>query len=274
MNKISLFGSRIVEIYQMVFSVFKKNPTLYLLFLWIGLLEFIALAVLFFAPSEPVSYVLAPIIRTFWSERFLHYPDNFVLLPKLFAHVHFLISTVFGVFVTGLVIKKIEADTKGEQLSTLSAVRPVFKYYLSLVFGWLISYAIFTFALRGVLAVLPGKVLIQLGGGFILGVAVQALVAFLLPAIIILENGFFKALFEGFRVGLKNLLLTSGLIFVPMFLAFAISFVKLYIPLVIKVHPEMVLWILAGGIVISVVVDILVTSSATLLFLKVRNNKS
>ena len=273
MNKFSFFWSKIVEIYQQVFSVLRKNPTVLILFLWVGLFDLIALVVLFFAPVPPVSYVLAPIIRTFWTERFLHYPDNFLLLPKLFGHAHFLISTVFGVFVTGVVIKKIEADTKGEQLSTLSAVRPVFKYYLPLVLGWLISYAIFSFTLKGVLAVLPGKVLIQLGSGFILGIIVQSLVAFLLPAIIILENGFFKALFEGFRLGFKNLLLTSGLVFIPMVLAFALSFVKLYTPLFVKIYPEIVLWVLAGGIVVSMVVDIFVTSSATLLFLKVRNNK-
>ncbi|MBI1977868.1 MAG: hypothetical protein HYS55_03865, partial [Candidatus Omnitrophica bacterium] len=230
MKTLSFFWFRIVEIYRQVFSVFRKNPTLIALFLWIGFFDLLALVLLFLAPMPPVSYVLAPIIRTFWSDQFLHYPNNFVLLPKLFSHAHFLISTVLGVFVTGLVIKKIDADLKGEKLSTLSAARPVLKYYLSLVIGWLISYAIFAFTLKGILALLPGSFLIQIGSGFVLGVLVQSFVVFLLPAIVLLENGFFKALFVGFQVGIKNLPLTSGLIFIPMVLAFLLSFVKLYTP--------------------------------------------
>ncbi|MBI1977247.1 MAG: hypothetical protein HYS55_00680, partial [Candidatus Omnitrophica bacterium] len=84
--------------------------------------------------------------------------------------------------------------------------------------------------------------------------------------------GFFKALFVGFQVGIKNLPLTSGLIFIPMVLAFLLSFVKLYTPLLAeRTYPEIVLWILVGGIGVSLVVDMLVTSSATLLFLKARS---
>ena len=208
----SFFWSKIVEIYQQAFSVLKKNPTILFLFLWLGILDALALIALFFAPSAPFSYVLAPIIRTFWSDRFLHYPDNFLLLPKLFSHAHFAISTVIGAFITGLVIKKIEADTKGEKISTLFAAGRISRYYFSLVIAWLISYGIFAFTLKGVLFILPKNALIQLVIGFILGLLVQAFISFLLPAIVILENGFFKALWEGFRFGAKNMLITMGLI--------------------------------------------------------------
>src|SRR3989338_4481395 len=183
MKTVSFFWSKIVEIYRQVFSVLRKNPTVLFLFIWIGIFDVLALIALFSAPSPPFSYVLAPIVRTFWSDRFLHYPANFLLLPKLFNHAHFVISTVIGVFISGLVIKKIEAETKGESLSTLSAAGKVFRYYFSLVIAWLVSYAIFTFALKGVAFVLPKNLWIQLGGGFVLGVLIQSLVAFLIPAI-------------------------------------------------------------------------------------------
>ena len=120
-TKHSFFWQKIVEIYQQVFSVLKKNPTVWLLFIAVGVFDLSALMALFLAPCEPVSYMLAPIIRAFWGDRFLHYPYNFLLLPKLFNHVHFLIATLIGVFVSGLVIKKIEAHTMDKELSTLTA---------------------------------------------------------------------------------------------------------------------------------------------------------
>ncbi|MBI4358217.1 MAG: hypothetical protein HY584_02865 [Candidatus Omnitrophica bacterium] len=274
MNRITFFWSRIVEIYQQVFSVLRKNPTVLFLFIWIGIFDVLALVVLFSAPTPPFSYVLAPIIRTFWNDRFLHYPDNFLLLPKLFGHAHFVISTVFGVFISGLVIKKIEADAKGEQLSILSAAGKIFRYYFSLVIVWLISYAVFSFALKGIAWILPKNLWIQLGGAFILGVLIQSLVAFLIPAILIVEKGFLRALGEGFRVGIKNIALMSALILVPMLFAFLISFARLYTPLFVQIQPEIVLWVLACGIVISLLADIFVTCSAALLFLKVRERSS
>src|SRR3989338_1102249 len=144
----TFFWPQVVEIYKQVFSVLRKNPKILFLFFVIGVLDFVALALLFLAPSPPVSYVLAPIIRTFWGNHFLHYPDNFLLLPKLFGHAHFLISTVIGVFITGLVIKQIEGEYTGEKSSTISSIQLVLKKYISLVIAWLISYGVYVASLR------------------------------------------------------------------------------------------------------------------------------
>ncbi len=270
----NFFMTKIVEIYKQVFSMLQKNPTVLFLFLILGIFDAIALTILFFAPIPPVSYVLAPIIRTFWTDQFLHYPYNFLLLPKLFGHAHFLISTVIGVFISGLIIKKIEADTKGETISTLFAFGFVLKKYISLVVAWLISYGVFTVGLKGLLYLLPKNLLIQMAGGFVLALLIQSIFAFLLPSLIIVDQGFLRSFLEGLRCGLKNVGIMSAIFAVPMLLVFAASFAKLYTSLFVQIYPELVLWVLAGGIVITLVVDILITSSATLMFLKVRNKKS
>jgi hypothetical protein len=274
MSTKSIFWSRIVEIYQQVFSMLKKNPTILFLFFTIGILDFIALIVLFLAPSAPVSYVLAPIIRTFWSDYFLHYPNNFLLLPKLFGHAHFLISTVVGVFITGLVVKQIEAEVTGQKISTVKAAAIVIRKYFSLVLVWLVSYGIFTLSLKGILPLLPSNIWIHLAGGFFLGLLIQSIFLFLIPALILVKQGFVKSLLEGFRFGIKNVLLTGALIAVPTFLALLVSFTKLFTPRLVRIQPEIVLWVLAGGIVISLFIDVLITSSATLLFLKGRTERS
>ena len=253
----------------------RKNPIIYFLFIWIGILDLIALVLLFLAPSPPVSYLLAPIIRTFWSDQYLHYPDNFLLLPKLLGHAHFLISTVIGVFVTGLVIKQIEGDWSGERATTISSMQLVLKKYVALVVAWLISYGAYVASLKLLMAVLPPIFpALQLLVSFLLAVAVQAILAFFLPALIVLNQGFLRSLWEAIRFGTQNMLVTSALILVPVFLALCVSVLKLYTPLFVQVHPELVLWVLTAGIVVSVLVDLWVTSSVTLLYLKARQGKS
>ncbi len=107
-----------------------------------------------------------------------------------------------------------------------------------------------------------------------MGLLIQSIFAFLLPSLIIVNQGFFYSFLEGLRCGLKNVGIMSALFAVPMLLVFAASFAKLYTPLFVQIYPELVLWVLAGGIVITLIVDILITSSATLVFLKGRNEKS
>lgn len=268
---LNFFWRKFVGIYQQTFAVLKESPTIGILFLLIAFFDFLALVVLFYAPSEPVSLVIAPVIRTFWGERFLHYPENFVLLPKLLNHAHFLILSLFGISVTGIAIKKIEAHAEGNTLSVLSAVGPVFKKYFSLLVVWLAFYGFFMFSLKHILRQLPPNVWAQLAGGFCVGIVIQSLFAFLLPSLLISGRGLFRDLWEGMLTGVRHFLLTSSLIAVPMVLIVTLSFFKAMAPLMVRFYPEMVLWVLAAGIIISMIVDLLVTTSTTLLYLQVRN---
>jgi len=249
----------------------KKNPTVLFLFLILGIFDGIALTILFFAPIPPISNLLAPIIRTFWSDKYLHYPYNFLLLPKLFGHAHFLINTVIGVFVSGLIIKKIEAVNLGQGISTLSAAGDILKKYFSLVLAWLISYGAFSISLKGLLYLLPHNFIILLTCTFLLSLIIQSIFAFLLPSLVIVNRNFFYAFLGGLKVGCQKILLMIGVFFLPMFLVFALSFTKLYTSLFVKIYPELVLWVLTAGIVITMIVDILITTSATLIFLKARS---
>ncbi|MBI4115665.1 MAG: hypothetical protein HY447_03715 [Candidatus Omnitrophica bacterium] len=253
----------------------RKDPMVGMLFGVILVCDFIALALLFLAPSPPVSYVLAPIIRTFWDDQFLHYPANFLLLPKLLDHAHFVITTIIGVFLTGVVIKKIEGQiVERERVSLLDACGSVMKRYLSLIIAWLLSYGLLVFSLRVTLPIIPQNAWLQLGGAFGVSVMIQGLVVFLLPAILILNKGFFRSVWEGLRFGAKNILVAVALISLPMFFVIALSFFKILTPVYVRVYPEFVLWVLSIGILIMTVVDLWITSLATILFLKERNHES
>lgn len=270
-KKPAIFGAKIVEIYQQTISLLSENPTILFLFLMIALMDALALTVLYFAPSKPFSILLAPIIRAFWSEAFLHYPKNFILLPKLFNHAHFVILTFVGIVITGIVVKKIEAHLQGGRVTTVSAAGPVMKRYFSLLVAWLLTYFSFWIAIKLIMPILPRSLPVQLTAGFGIALILQSLFVFLIPAIMIQGRGLLPDLVQGLLFGLINLPKTALLIAVPVVLVIGVSYFKSMAPVFVESYPEAVLWILGVSIGITMMVDMLITSATTILYVKARN---
>jgi hypothetical protein len=270
-RKTGSLSDRIAEIYRETFAILVEYPTIGFLFLAITLLDIAALISLFLAHSAPFSIVLAPIIRAFWDDRFLHYPQNLVLLPKLFNHAHFVILSVFGILVSGITIKKIEGAAKGERTATFTALAPVFKKYFALLVSWLVCYGVFVFMAEKILEALPGTLPVQLVVGFVVSLAVQAVFAFVLPAVLIESRGFLKNFWAGLVFGFKNFFTTILLVAVPVFMIVIFSFFKALTPVYTRSYPEAVLWVLIAGIFVSLIVDFTVTVTTTLFYVKSRN---
>jgi hypothetical protein len=263
------FGS----IYKETFQLLQREPLIVFLFFFLAIFDLIALTFLFLAPSEPVSFILAPIIRTFWDELYLHYPENLSLLPKLFTHAHFVMMSFFGIVFIGAAIKKIEAYTAEHALSATSAAGFTLQKYFKAVIAWLISYAAFIYVLKHLLVALPPSVAVQLTGGFLLGLTMQSLFVFLLPSVLISKKGMFKALAHGMVFGVRHFLKTASLLALPMLLISALSYFRLMTPLYMRTDPDRVLWVLVIGIFVSMAVDLFVTSITTLYFIQERGSE-
>lgn len=248
----------------------RENPIVWFFFLVIALLDFTALVILFLAPSEPISIVVAPIIRAFWGERFLHYPGNFLLLPKLLNHAHFLISVFAGIFITGIVIKKIESFWDGTGKTAITVVKPVLKKLFQLLTVWIVAYVLFTYASKFLIQRLHVSIGPDLAIMYFLGLIYQSLFAFLIPAILINDKGFLKDVKAAFAFGLKNLWVTMQLLGIPMLLLIGMAFLRYMTPYYVSFYPELVFWILVFGIFVTLITDLLVTSLTTILFLEER----
>ncbi len=264
--KPGFFWSKTVEIYKQSFVVLSETPTVLFLFIFMAVLDYLALAVLFFAHSEPVSLVLAPIIRTFWGSRFLHYPDNFLLLPKLLNHAHFVLTCVVGVILTGIAIKLIESSLKGDRRTVVAVSGVVFKKYFALLTAWVFSYGVFYYGLRFVLRSLPSHWFIQVGTSYLLGIVVQGFLIFLFPALLIAGRGLLKDSVTAFRFSFRHFGEAVAILAVPMLAVMFISFLRALAPVFIRFSPELVLGVLIFNIPVSMVVDLLLTTAATILF--------
>lgn len=266
------FWPKIKEVYSQTFLLLKENPTIWMLFAVIGICDAIALALLTMAPDSFMTPILAPLIRSFHGERFLHYPENFMILPKLQHNAHLAILCILGIIITGIVILKIDAHLKGDRIATLSAIPKVVMKYAGLLVAWLVAYGVFRSAVVWGLPIFPRSLIVQLSVAFIAGLIIQSFFAYLIPALLLGQKGFLKDLGDGIRFGVKYLPLTCGLIFVPMLVAIMLSYLKAVTPILIRTMPETVLVILGIGIIVMIVVDLIVTVTTTILFLKERKN--
>ncbi|HTL48453.1 MAG TPA: hypothetical protein VL688_10395 [Verrucomicrobiae bacterium] len=242
-----------------------------LLFLFLAVAEALALTTLFLAHSAPFSKIFAPIIRRFWGDRFLHYPDNFLLLPKLYGYANAAILTVVGLLVSGITIKLIEAAVLHTGVSTLTAAQSSFQKYFGLLAVWIPAFLIMRYGTSFLMPHIPHSLPAEFMVILLMFVVIQAITAFLFTAVMTSKNGFFKALVEGFGTLKEQGGVLIGAIFIPCVIGVALSFLKSTAPSFVRFYPESVLLILYSGIFITMVIDLYVTSVSTILYLKARN---
>jgi len=251
-----------------------RNPLVLFLFVFLALMQACALTVVFLSHSEPIGSLLGPIIRRFWGDRFLHYPDNFLLLPKLFSYAEMAVITVAGLVITGITIQLIASAREREHSSTIvTAFWGTLQRYFGLLFIWLCIFFALRYGARAVLDFLPNRLPLHFAGLLGVFLMMQMLTAFLFPAIILSGKKYWKSVSEGLGLALTNMPRLFLLLVLPVGLSVALSYLKTMSPLVSQNNPDMVLVILYGSIVVSTAVDLFITSATAILYLKVRNSK-
>jgi len=83
-------------------DTYVTNPVILIPFLSIAFVQLLALEILYFAPRYPLAAFFNPIVQTLWGERFVHYPNNLLILPKLFQNVQvFVYIFISSFFISG-----------------------------------------------------------------------------------------------------------------------------------------------------------------------------
>jgi hypothetical protein len=270
----------------------KNHPALFVPFVIFALLEFIALIILYFAVRMPLRLIFGPAIKTFWGERFLHYPLNFLLLPKLASFARMGLSILFASLLTGMAVAIVLEVYHKKQINLQSAFKSALKSYANLFIVVFIFTTLFYFSVKIITIVLIryfmaghsrllflkpeiwlGPVLMAIN--FLIALLIQAAFIYAIPILIIEKEKLVKAI-------IKSLLLFKKL-FVPTLILVGLPML-FYIPVIVleynstiligRTFPEIILWVLSlGTIVSSLVVDPLVTISTAVLYLMYREGK-
>ena len=91
---------KLSHVYSALGDCFKTYPVILVPFLIFTLIDLCGLIFVFLIPRAPLYALLGPIVRTFWGEQFLHYPANFLLLPKLASLSRTILSVIFSMLLS------------------------------------------------------------------------------------------------------------------------------------------------------------------------------
>lgn len=282
MNPKTTVKSSLLVIYTVTLQTLRKKPAVYVPFIIFALFELFLLLLVYLAPRMPVRIFLGPPIKTLWGERFLHYPLNFLLLPKLASLSRMVLSIFLGSLTTGIAVailyqKEIKSVLKKYALLFLTVLFTTALFYVSTKTAVLLLAKYFMAGHSKLLflktGLWMGPILTVLN--FTAAIFAQALFVYVIPKLIISNENFIKTILGGFVFFQKHFILTLTLVGLPM---------MLYTPIIIlnqnalflmnKVYPEFLLWVAVLGTVISsFIIDPLITVSTALFYLNKKNDE-
>jgi len=260
---------KIIEIWKETFIILRRYPQIFLPFLLVGIFSGITLYILYLAPQRPVSFLLAPPIRVFFGEKFLHYPYNLYLLPKLYYYAHILIGATLGILMNAtacFMLKDIYYREREPRILANSFLS--LKRYFSLLGIWAIIFFLSYFWLR--LIKIKGENSISFSIFSFLGnVFISTLFIYAIPALVFEKRKIFSALGRSLVLFKKFPFLTLFLVFIPSSFYLPVIFLKRNILFLMEhFSPEIIIFVLGIGISVSVVVDLFTTTLPAVLFLK------
>jgi hypothetical protein len=197
-------------------DAFVNSPIILLPFITIAFVQLFVLEVLYFSPRFPLSAFFNPIVGTLWGAEFTHYPNNILLLPKLFQNMQVLIYICVSSFFIAVAIAIISAINNDRKIKFLEACKETLGQYIHIFAGAMISfgaflglYKLYHLSLQAVLDLssVDGAFFIVnriVSGGapyahLLIGVFVTTLFAFVFPIIVIEKRKIFAAIGLNFK---------------------------------------------------------------------------
>jgi hypothetical protein len=240
-------------------------------FISVGIANIIAAYILYYAPQRPVSILLGPPIRRLFGEKFLHYPFNFYILPQLFGYAELVVNAFLGIFMTAIAVSMVADALKGHEASFLISFIRAIKRYFALVVTWALMFGAVYFASKYLPRILhtsdPNKLLLVKNMRFLATVFVQVLFIYIVPSMIVKNKNIFSAIKNNFVFLIRFFFPTVFLGLVPALLYVPVVVLKSKTAeLVNTFFPEVVLGVVVVGIIASVAVEAIVTTSIAVLY--------
>lgn len=263
------------KIYNLTLTSCKKNPIILAPFAIYAILELIGLLVVYSIPRYPLTVIFGPIIRTLWGEMFLHYPSNFLLLPKLASLLRMVTSVTVGSLLTGIAIAILYKKSPKDAV----------KKYVSLFLITFIIAALFYCGVKIITIILLkyffsghtrllfiksniwfGPILLIIN--MLMALFIQSAFVYTIPALFSKENKFISAIFESLKFFKKHFGLTLILVGLPMLIYLPITILNHNTGFLIrKLFPEFILLIAFLNLIInSLIIDPLITISTALFY--------
>ncbi len=280
-EKLSIVGS----IWAMTFRMLRRYPVIIIPFFIIASLDAIVLILGYLAPRPPLSSILAPPIRALFNypfgstaggEAFLHYPVNFLLLPRLLYIGQVVIGATVGVVMTAVAVRMVSQANEGVSPSWGINLRDaIFRYFTLLIF-WVIVFLLGAVASRELPKLVSTPLLKQLLYYISLGIVIliETFFAYGVAAIMLENQRTWRAIVRTFSIAKSTFLPTLVLVFSPLIFQIFFALIQGKIPqLMMKFFPEITLFVLGLSILVTFITDCILRTSTVILFLVKRDTE-
>lgn len=271
-------------------AILLQNPVVLFPTAVLALIQLLTIEILYFAPQYPLSVFFAPLIRRVWSEEYLHYPLNLVLLPKMFYYAQMLIYLFIGSFLLALTTKVILVLNEHPVVNMREAIKETLGRYVHIFLAAVLSFIIFQILANGYVAVLDSFIRHKPLGQttffwnrmllwtipyvhFFVGILSTVLVTYIIPIIIIDKKKVYTAFLMNLKILWRSFPLTFFFVLIPTMLYLPLLTARNNISALMNVFgPEVQIAVIILGLVISMSIDLLILVSSTILFLFLREN--
>ena len=259
-----------------------RNVSTFVPFLLYGLVQVILLYSLINFNQSPFSSYLIPIIRKFFGEAALHYPNFFYILAPFYSQVNLILSGLIGVIIIGMGTHLFAVTFNGSKSTLGQAIKSTMPRYGLLFIVWILESALTIAMIIGVPWIL-NKLLqpeyrisrfIELGG-LLLGIAMASIFAYTTALIVLDKQKLLRTLSQTFSIFKKNSITTFLLIAIPTFLYFPINFLtRKSVVLITKFSPEIIVLLLSTGVFISFISSYFQIGTITRFYLLLKEKRS
>lgn len=266
--------------YLETFRSFKKI-SLWVPFLVDALLQIVVLFVLFSFSSPVLAGIFVPLFKKMYGEAILHYPYFFLylttsptLVPGVFNLANIIMGLILGIILDGTAMFMFCSHFTGKRISFLSGIGVALSRY-----GVLFALGMFRLAILFLVRMIPWLLKdIAVGsprrefaleiGCMILVVICTGIFVYATPAVIWRRRNLFRAVADSWRTFIHNFFSTFLFISIPLMISFPVNFLKGRSgALIAKFNPEIVVWIIVLGIIVSVFANFILSGTIVKFYL-------
>ena len=260
------------------FVFLRRYPKVFVPFLIAALANSFILLVLYLIPMSPFNSLLGPTVTEFYGGEYLHYPYNFMLLPRLFSNArNFLINPLIGSLMTAIAVGMVCNYHRGREPAFFRNFNKALRRFIHIAGCMVLMVTVSYFLSRAVpyamTKLFPGvsrSALINSAVTFFVLAGAESFFVYTFIAIMYKRLGLWGALKESFVFSGRLYFITFILVFFCRLIDFGTTLIALRQPyLMDRFIPDVTLLILFFGIIMSVFSDALVyTFSANLYIFK------
>lgn len=267
-----------------------QNPVILFPTITLAFIQLLFLEILYFSPQHPLVNFFGPLIRSIWSEEYLHYPQNLILLPKMFYYVQIFIYLFIGSFLLALSAKIVAVLNEHSRVNMKVAIKETGRLYVHIFCASLISYILFQVFASGYVHFLESFIKSKPFGWtttflnkallwtipyfqFLAGILASTFVVYVIPIIVIEKTKIFSAILKNLKILLHAFPTTLLIVGLPTLFYLPILALRNNIPILMNtLGPEIQLIVIVVGLIVSMAIDLMIVVSTTTLYLFVKEN--